>query len=234
MRSSHHDQRRSRPEPRPRPWRTWPAAIALAVLLFALAGPAAGDDPAPQPEPILAAARSAVAQNRVVRSRVLGFFDKQRTFTELPKEGAVLIGFELGLGKFFDIEIVYALRAIYRTPKGDMVSTEHGLFADKRLANGRLLKSRVLRTVRVRAPSGYAVGGITLRSGLCINGLSLTYMRIDGKRLDPRRAFQSTWVGDRTGGSERSLDCGGAPVVGLFGSQAEDHVNALALVFIKP
>ena len=82
-------------------------------------------------------------------------------------------------------------------------------------------------TERLRARSDYAVGGITLRSGLFINGLSLTFMRIDGKILDPRRAYTSEWVGDRTGGSENSLSVGDGVVVGVYGSQDDDHVYGL-------
>jgi len=182
-------------------------------------------------ESIFSAARSAVSDGRVEKSKLLGFNNTRRSFTELPPDGAILIGFELGVGKFFDIETVYALRPIYLTEAGENSYQNRGLFTDRRLAGNKVLKSKVVRRVRVQAQSGYAVGGLTIRSGLNINGLSVTFMRINGRGLDPRRAYTSEWVGDRTGGSEGSIDGKGAPVVGVFGSADEEHISALGLIY---
>jgi hypothetical protein len=93
------------------------------------------------------------------------------------------------VGKFGDIETVYALRPIYLTSKGEGALPDHGLFSDRRLPGNKVVKSLVVRTVPLRARSGYAVSGITLRTGLNINGLSLTYMRINGTVLDPRDSY---------------------------------------------
>jgi hypothetical protein len=75
------------------------------------------------------------------------------------------------------------------------------------------------------------VGGIHLRTGLIINGLAVTFMRINGRTLDSSQAYTSEWLGDRTGGSEEYLGGAGAPVVGVFGREDEKHVSALGLVF---
>ena len=91
-------------------------------------------------------------------------------------------------GKFFDIDSVYALRPLYLTADGEVSSEEHGLFRDRRTPK-KVFKTRVVRTVRVQARPGYAVGGITVRSGLNINGLSLTFMKING-----RTSFQKTFL----------------------------------------
>src|SRR5207302_962627 len=71
--------------------------------------------------------------------------------------------------------------------------------------------------------------GITLRTGLNINGLSLTYMRINGTTLDPRYSYVSDWVGDRTGGGEAFVGSERFPIVGLSGSQDEQHISSLGL-----
>src|SRR5206468_3607755 len=111
-----------------------------------------------------AAARAAVANGRIERSRPLGFHDSRTLFTELPSQGAILIGFDLGVGKFFNIETVYALRPVYLTAHGETQVRDHGLFRDQWRPGNKTLKSKVVHTVRVRARPGYAVAGITLRS----------------------------------------------------------------------
>ena len=46
-------------------------------------------------------------------------------------------------------------------------------------------RSKVTRTVWVQAKPGYAVGGLTGRAGLLLNGMALTFLRIDGAKLNP-------------------------------------------------
>ena len=135
------------------------------------------------------------------------------------------------MGKFFDIETIYAYRAIFRTVQGDDVLREHGLFRDKVGPKNRPMKTKVLRTVASAAQPGYAVGGVTLRSGLLINGLSLTFMRMKDGKLDPQDSYESDWVGDRTGGGEAYMGGDGAPVVGILGSQDDEHARRLGLYF---
>src|SRR5262245_2704783 len=224
-----------RPAPRPHLRTTGPRTLGLAVGALLLLGP--GFFPsvtrAAEPEPIFAAAQCAIRDGRIEKSRVLGFHHPKREFTELPAQGALLIGFDLGVGRFFDIETVYALRPVYRTAWGETTVRDHGLFRDRWMTGKKVVKTKVVRTVSLRARPGYAVGSITLRSGLNINGLSLTYMRINGRTLDPERACTSAWVGDRTGGSEASMSGNGAPVVGLFGSEDTEHTQSLGLLFVK-
>src|SRR4029077_10735016 len=131
--------------------------------------------------------------------------DANRPYSEIPAQGGLLIGFDLGVGKFFNIETVYALRPIYMTAHGETSIEDHGLFRGRRQVGRRVFKTKVLRTVRVVARPGYAVGGVPVRSGLHITGLSLTFMRINGRALDPLQSYDSEWVGDRTGGGERSM-----------------------------
>ena len=204
-------------------------ATALGIL-FLLAGPAA----AQEPDSIFAAARSAIVANRVEKTKALGGNDPKRAFSELPARGAVLIGFDVGVGKFGKIETVYALRPLYLTAEGEESYQEYGLFADRRLPNNKVLKSKVTKKVRIEAEPGYAVSGVTLRTGLNINGLSVTFMKIKGRTLDPNRTYTSEWVGDRTGGGEASISGDGAPVIGVFGCQDDEHVYGLGLLYAEP
>jgi hypothetical protein len=211
----------------------WVARIAAACLFVFLHAPARADNPPDEPNPIFAAAKAAVANGRIDKSKPLGFHDERKPYSELPDQGSLLIGFDLGIGKFFDIDVIYALRPLYLTPFGESSGDDHGLFHNRTLPNKRVLKTKVLRTVRIQARPGYAVAGITVRSGLLINGLSLTYMKINGKSLDSSRTYTSAWIGDRTGGGERSIDGDGSPVLGILGSQDDEHVMSLGLYFMN-
>jgi hypothetical protein len=224
---SEDDMRRDRNLPYPR-WAVL-AAFAVSVILMSCDGASGADEP----DPIFAAARAAVAKKRIEKSPLLGGSLDRNLFTDLPGDGAVLIGFELGVGMFFNDETVYAIRPIYRLPEGESSSEPYGLFADKTLPNKRVVKTRVIRRVRVLADPGYAVGGITFRNGLNLDGMSVTFMRIKGRTLDPKRSYVSDWIGGRNGGQERSVNGGGAPVVGVFGNQDTDHVWSLGLIFIE-
>jgi hypothetical protein len=192
------------------------------------------DEPAAKDAAIYDAAARAVAKGWTDKTRMVGFSIVKTAFTEVPREGAVLVGFDLGIGNFMDIENIYAIRAVYRTADGEVSNFgEHGLFKDKRGPGKKVYKSKVTHTVRVRARPGYAVGAVTLRTGLNINGLSVTFMRIDGTALDPGRSYMSEWVGDRTGGSESTVTGDGAPIVGVFGNEDAEHVMALGLIYLQ-
>src|SRR5207302_7355980 len=85
------------------------AARWIGLALFLLAGSLPPAKAAEDPAPLFTAAREAVARTRLAKSRLLGFHNQRKVFSEVPAEGAILIGFDLGVGKFFDIETVYAL-----------------------------------------------------------------------------------------------------------------------------
>jgi hypothetical protein len=210
--------------------------LATAALLVGT-GHAQSDPPksdAPKgPPDILATAGGAVAQNLLQKTPAAGFHLERRLFTELPREGAILVGFDLGLGKFFNVEVVYAYRPIYLTGRGKTSFRSYGLFAELLQPGKKPLKSKVHRTVRVLARPEYAVGAVTVRSGLLINGLAVTFMRINGQNLDPLETYNSVWIGDRTGGSETTVSGFGSPVVGVFGSQEDDHVKSLGLFYVS-
>src|SRR5262245_29271720 len=113
MRGPQSDRRRSRLAPGASPRGATTAGLAAAAFLLGTAGLVPADDPGWRPDPLLVAARAAAENNRLKQTRPLGCHDARRTFTELPAQGAVLIGFDIGVGKFLDIETVYALRPVY-------------------------------------------------------------------------------------------------------------------------
>ncbi len=211
---------------RPHGLQRFAAFIVVAATLLAFAGRAAAGDAYDEAGPLFAAAKDAVAHGRLTQSKLQGFNLGKAPFTEAPDDGGALIGFDVGLGKFINIENVYALRAVYMTRLGDVKMNDRGLFHDKHLPKNKVVKTKVVETIHVRAKPGYAVGGVTVRSGLNINGLSVTFMRINDRRLDPNQAYESAWVGDRTGGGEFFLIGEGAQFVCVIVCQDEEKVTA--------
>jgi hypothetical protein len=205
--------------------------LFVVLLLGALPGTFAsaqqGDG-----ESVFAAARSAVAKGQVERSQQVGFSNTKTAFTDNPFNGGVLVGFEIGLGKAGNDEVVHCLRALYSTPDGVTPSPEFGQFFDKTLPSGKVRKTKVTRTVRVEADPGYAVAGVTLRTRIGISGIKVTFQRLNGQTLDPKQSYSSDWVGDAKGGGQ-SIMTKGSPAIGVFGNIDEPQILALGLIWFK-
>lgn len=137
-----------------------------------------------------------------------------------PK-GGVLIGVEVGIGKFFHHDIVKGGRPIYLTDGKESFGKQFG-------------GKDILRIVTLKAKPGYAVGALTAKTGLGINGFSLTFMKLraDGL-LDSRTAYESDWAGGLDGGGPpRKTSGNGAPVVGFIGRVSKDNeFSAVGLIF---
>jgi hypothetical protein len=177
------------------------------------------------------AAERAVAKGNTEKTRMVGFSIINTEFTEVPRDGAILIGFDLGLGK--DNEAIYAIRPVYRTAAGEITGAEQGLFRTKDGSSKKEIKTKVVRTVSLRARQGYAVGAITLRTGLSIHGMSVKFMAIKGTSLDPRQSYDSEWIGD-SATSGTTLTGKGAPIVGIHGNKGKDAIVALGLITMQP
>jgi hypothetical protein len=208
-------------------------SVFAAVLFLGFGAPAVAQE-ADRPASIYSAAREAVAGGQTTKSRMVGFTIVKDAFEDVPRDGAVLVGFDLGVGEFLDNDVIRSLRPIYRTARGEFVSKDFGSSdGQTRGAKKRVRRIEVTHSERLVARSGYAVAGVTLRTGLNIDGMSLTFMRIRGTALDPATSYTSDWVGNRTGGREETLSGNGAPVVGIFGNQDDNHVMALGLIYLK-
>src|SRR5207253_531808 len=133
----------------------WATAAALALVAPA----PAGDDASTRYNPIAAAAKAAIQDSRTIRSKVAGWARSEGAFEDLPAEGAVLVGFELGVGRFVGSEVIYAVRPLFWTVDGVVGGQQHGPTLGPRAGNRRG-KSPVERVVTVKARSGYAVAGL--------------------------------------------------------------------------
>jgi hypothetical protein len=160
----------------------------------------------------LAAARSlldrvgeAVGGGHITRSQRMG--TGTGPYEEVPRGGALLIGFEVTYGRFANNPTVTTVRPIFLTRDGRLMGTTHGLSGEGR--------------VRVEAKRGYAVGAVTIKAGLGVDGMSVTFMEIREGGLNPKRAYESAWLGGMGGGPKTKLAGGGTPVVGIFGATAD-------------
>jgi hypothetical protein len=143
-----------------------------------------------------------------------GAFDPQ--FKDEAPGGGLLIGFEVGLGKFVNIDVIAAIQPIYSTAMGEQPGKRYG--------------TNFSRVVTVKAKPGYAVGAITAKAGLTIDGFSVTFMRIAGATLDPGDSYQSDWIGGKGGGGETLLTGGGTPIVGIVGKSNNRDCTGLGLL----
>jgi uncharacterized RDD family membrane protein YckC len=187
---------------------------------------------AADPPPILSAAREAVDQNETVDTRHVGS-TAGRDYRQVRPEGAVLIGFEIGLGKAVNTEVIYALRPLFGTASGELYGDPVGLFNDIREGKKIIRKTMVTRSTVIQAQRGYCVSGIKLRTDNLIRALSIQFMAIDGARLDPKRGYASEWIGDTSDGTETVLGGKGKPVLGIFGRKDEHRVCSIGLVLLK-
>ncbi len=137
-------------------------------------------------------------------------------FKDYAPDGAVLVGLEVGMGKFFDNDVVFAARPIYRSKTGDALGTAHGTSKDTKI---------------LKAKEGYAVGTITVRSGLTIDGMSITFMKIAGDKLDPKDSYESEWIGSPKQ-NERKLGGTGVPIIGIGGKANPQTKNLTGLGLI--
>jgi WD40 repeat protein len=124
-------------------------------------------------------------------------------FEEVPAEGALLTGLEVGIGKWNQQDVIHSLQGIFQSRKGRILGTLHG--------------QPQARVVTLEAKAGYAVGSVTVKAGAGLDGLVVTFMVIDGKALDPARAYQSDWIGGVGGLQPVSLVGDGTPIIGIFG-----------------
>lgn len=151
-------------------------------------------------------------------TRILGgAFDPQ--FKDEPPEGSLLVGLELGMGKFFDKDVIKAVRPIYRDAKEKEVM-------------GKQYGTKLTRVVTVKAKAGYAVGGAEVRAGLGIDAVTVTFMRLKGDRLDPDDSYKSEFIGGM-GGSPTVLGGDGTPVIGIIGKSNKDDCTGIGLLLKK-
>ncbi len=145
-----------------------------------------------------------------------------REFRQAGPAGSLLVGVEAGVGRFVNRAVVKSVRPVFRAGDKDTPGEWQGPTA----------ADMVKETVKVVAKPGYAVGAITVKTGLGVNGFSVTFMKVTEGKLDPKDSYESEWVGSETGGAAKIGD--GTPVIGLIGKARADTVSGLGLLNPAP
>jgi S1-C subfamily serine protease len=141
-------------------------------------------------------------------------------FRDGAPDGAFLVGLEVGLGKFFNNDVVKSIRPVYRVGEKEVLGEQYG--------------TELGRVVKVVAKPGYAVAAITLKTGLGIDGLSVTFRKVTDGRFDANESYESEWVGGQGGGGPVKVGGDDTPAIGIAGRQnAAKDVNGLGLL-LKP
>ena len=122
--------------------------------------------------------------------------------------GAVLVGFKLSEANVDGNTVIAMVQPIFLTWSG------HENALQMRGTPGLEVKSS-------HAPPGYAVGSVTLQGGVGgvgVAGMSIKYMKIKGRGLDPNDFVESPWFGGTGVGPKMTVPGGGLLIVGIFGS----------------
>ncbi len=179
--------------------------------------------PAVTPFPRQLHGRSALRGNSAVQraggsERIFGGAGPQ--FRDTAPDKGMLVGFEVGLGKWAANDIVSAVRPVFVDEHGkEVLGDQHGK------VNGR--------KIRVKARHGYAVGAITAKSVAALDGFSVTFMKIKDGRLDPDDKYESPWVGG--GGDLPPVTVGGdgSPAIGIAGRGDDNNCSGMGLIFAQ-
>jgi S1-C subfamily serine protease len=165
--------------------------------------------------------RQAIREKRTAQTAIQGF-PLAKEFRQVPAEGAVLIGFDVTLGKFLDNDTIASLRPIYATARGEQ--------------RGELLGQAQSRVLTVKAKPGYAIGALNLKTGLGIDGLSVTFMKFNQTQLKKDDSYTSDWLGSKDSSSRTTVGGDGSLVIGVCGRRNEAGAAvALGLVIVgKP
>jgi S1-C subfamily serine protease len=151
------------------------------------------------------------------KSKIQGGFNDPEFADEAPA-GGLFVGVEVGVGRFGNSPVSHAARPVFRVGDKEVMGNWHGPTAGKEI-------------VRAVARPGYAVGAITVKNGLTVDGFSLTFMKVNGGQLDPSDSYESDWLGGKGGGPPVKIGGDGMPVVGLIGKAKADAVTGLGLLY---
>ncbi len=151
--------------------------------------------------PLLDRIKVAVGRGQTTRSQQVG--SGKEPYEDIPKDGALVVGFDVSFGNFGGSSTIKSIRPIFLTSNGPKP--------------GKTLDVEGTDMTHVLAKPGYAVGAVTVKAGAGVDGMSITFMEITDDGLNPKRAYESDWLGGAGGSELVKLGGTGAPIVGIFG-----------------
>jgi hypothetical protein len=139
-----------------------------------------------------------------------GAFDPQ--FEDRAPQGGLLIGLELAV---VNKDSIKAVQPIYLVQGKEVKGAQIG---------GEKLN------VAIKAKKGYAVSSLNVNAGLWLDGVSLTFARLNKGKLDLKDTYHSPYYGGP--GGNRSIHGGnGMNVVGVIGRRGNDNsANGIGLL----
>jgi hypothetical protein len=75
------------------------------------------------------------------------------------------------------------------------------------------------------------VGAISVKGGIGVDGLSVTFMKIEDDGLNPKDAYQSPSFG--TAVPDTQLGGDGSPIVGIYGHHDGQKIMAIGVVAVE-
>jgi hypothetical protein len=173
------------------------------------------------PGDMYASIQQSVSERKLVDVSNFGFEpNRDRPYREVPPEGAILIGFQVGLAPFFaDADVIGALRPIFLTRNGEKLGQWYG--------------KAPVSPIILKAKTGYAVSAVNLRTGLLIDNISVKFAKLGQGRLHLDDSYDSPAAGGQ-GGEPNTLGGDGAIFVGVCGNMNQNgQPYTLALVTLQ-
>lgn len=162
----------------------------------------------------------AVRAKRLTDVDIRGFTLHKDTYRDVPERGGLLIGFQVGLGKFVNNDIVKSFRPIFLTKSGERFGSWHGPVP--------------AAPITLKAKRGYVVSALTVRAALSLDAITITFAKLGKDGLDLSDTYTSQTAGGN-GGRPFSVGGQGALFVGVTGHVTNDGApSSLGLVAVLP
>jgi predicted Zn finger-like uncharacterized protein len=169
---------------------------------------------------VYAFVEEAVKDKRLADVDVRGFTLSKDTYRDVSDKG-VLIGFRVGFGKFAANDIVKSFQPIYQTKSGKKYGKWIGPVPPAVGAT-------------VQAKHGYVVSGLSVRSALSIDAITITFAKLGKDGLDMTDTYESKPIGGN-GGRPAMIGGNGQLFVGVTGHLGGDGAPcSLGLVAVTP
>lgn len=175
-----------------------------------------GTNPSTNPEPKTNPGTNPVVPRPVGKEPTIlgGAFDP--IFKELAPDGGLLVGFEIGTAQAFGHNMTRAAKPIYRVGDKESFGEQRG--------------TQLGNVVTLKAKPGYAVGAVSVMSGLGFDGIKLTYMKVANGKLDPADSYDSEYVGSDQKKALTKLGGDGTPVIGVVGKTNAKDLTGLGIL----